>query len=133
MVKVIATGSWYTSTSVWSINLDGSHDSMVYVDSSLIGFTYNSSESFSPSPDGRSIAWTRTNRDYSQNIITIDLVNGKETNLPFGKGQVGDVFWSHNNFIIFSQYTKNSRNYDLWIGSPDAGESLTVDSKLDSK
>lgn len=116
---------WSHTTSVWSINLDGSHDSMVYVDSSLIG-TYNSSESFSPSPDGKSIAWTKTNRDYSHNIITIDLANGKETNFPFGKERIGDVFWSYNNFIIFSQYTKNSRNYDLWIGSPDARESLQL-------
>jgi serine/threonine protein kinase len=118
---------WTHTTSVWSINLDGSHDSMVYVDSSLVGFGgYSTQESFSPSPDGGLIAWARTNRDYSHSIIAIDLASRNETILLPEKAEIGDIFWSYNNFIIFAQYTKNSRNYELWIAAPDGVESLQL-------
>lgn len=116
------------SFDVWSVKLDGTDNRIVYKDSSLLnrGFSFGTTVSFTPSPDGGSIAWIKTNLDYSQNIIDYDLIGNKETNFPFGKGQIGDVFWSHNNFIIFSQYTKNSCNYDLYIGVPDGVESLQL-------
>ena len=111
---------------LWSINLDGTNDSMVYVDTSLIDFSFGTFVSFSTSPDGKSIAWAKTNRDYSQNIITYDFIEGQEAIIPFGNGKLGELFWTDNNFIIYSQYTKNSGNYDLWIGTPNRGESLQL-------
>lgn len=99
---------------------------MVYTDTSLIGFSYNTSASFFPSPNGKSISYIKTNRDYSQHIIKYDFVESKEAIIPFGNGKLGDLLWTNNNFIIYSQYTRNSGNYDLWIGSPDGGEALQL-------
>ena len=112
---------------VWSVKLDGTDDHIVFKDP---GFSEPRQAAttigYSPSPDGRKIAWIKTDRDFSANIITYDLVTHAETQVTFSKGIMDEVFWTRNNFIIYSLYTRSSGNFDLWMCAPDGGESLQL-------
>jgi serine/threonine protein kinase len=112
---------------LWSSQLDGTDNHFVFRDPGFAeAMQGQTTISYSPSPDGSAIAWIKTNRDFSQSIITIDLVTLEETQLSFGRGIMDEVFWTQNDFIIYSQYTRSSGNFDLWMGAPEDGEPLQL-------
>jgi serine/threonine protein kinase len=112
---------------IWSMKLDGTDNKMVFKDR---GFSEPrqrfTSICYSPSPDDRSIAWIKTDRDFSQDIVTFDLIRKTETQVTFVKALMDEVFWTRNNYLIYSQYTKSSGNFDLWLCGPEGGEPLQL-------
>ncbi|MBF8248977.1 MAG: transcriptional regulatory protein-like protein, partial [Bacteroidetes bacterium] len=76
--------------------------------------------SFSTSPEGKSFAWIRTSPDYSGDLVIVDLESGVERQATFTKTMKDEVFWTRDNFLIYSSFANN--NFDLWISPAEGGE-----------
>jgi Tol biopolymer transport system component len=105
---------------ICSVNIDGTENKVVFVDPGYF-LKASATQSFSPSPDGKAIAWIKTYADFSQDIITYDLESKAETRLTFTGTVKDEVFWTRDNFIIYSAFANN--NFDLWICPADRGDS----------
>jgi hypothetical protein len=65
--------------------LDGSDHRVEFVDPGCSEKAGLITVSYWPSPDGRSIAWVNPSADFSQDVITYDLENRKQTQVTFGR------------------------------------------------
>jgi len=104
---------------LWSIKIDGSDDRFVFVDPGYSDESGSLSFSYSVSPNGKAIAWIKTFADFSQDIITHDLETGNESQVTFSRTAKDDVFWTRDNYLIYSAYA--SGNYDLWMCPAEGG------------
>ena len=110
----------------WSIKRDGADNRLEFIDPGVPGPI-----SFSLSPDGKSVAWIRTFPDFSNDIIAHNLETGHESRITFTNSVMDEVFWTKDNFIIYS--SNRSGNFDLWMCPADVGESLQITRGLTAK
>jgi serine/threonine protein kinase/Tol biopolymer transport system component len=112
---------------VWSIRREGTDSRLEFIDPSISGGMF----SVSLSPDGKSVAWIKTFTDFSNDIITHNLETGKESQITFTKSVMDEVFWTNDNFIIYS--SNRSGNFDLWMCPADGGESIQITRSTQAK
>ena len=113
---------------VWSIRRDGTDNRLEFIDPGIGG----NEISFSLSPAGKSVAWIKTFPDFSNDIITHDLETGEESQITFTKSVMDEVFWTADNFVIYSSSRKGG-NFDLWMCPADGGESIPITRSTSAK
>jgi Tol biopolymer transport system component len=106
---------------VCSINRDGSDLRVIYTDT---GVPLMLSGSFYPSPDGKSLATIKWGHDYGADVVRYDLDTGKESQVTFTRSYIDEVFWTKNNYIIYS--SNQSGNFELWMCPAEGGESIQL-------
>lgn len=105
---------------IWSVRRDGTDNHFEFIGPGI----YGNVMAMSLSPDSKSVAWIETFPDYSNDIITHNLETGSESQITFTKSIMDEVFWTANNFIIYS--SDRSKNFDLWMCPADGGESIPI-------
>ena len=123
-IKVASTKSG--NCEVWSIRRDGTDNRLEFIGPGT-GFSI----SMSLSPDGKSVAWIQAFPDFSNDIITHNLETGRESQITFTKSHMDEVFWTSDNFIIYS--SNRSGNFDLWMCAADGGESIQITRSTQAK
>jgi Tol biopolymer transport system component len=123
-IKVVAMTSG--KPEVWSIRRDGTDNRLEFIDPGAGG-----ASSMSLSPDGKSIAWIKKHPDFTFDIITHNLETGHESQITFTKSAMDEVFWTADNFIIYS--SARSGNFDLWMCPADGGESMQLTRSTSAK
>jgi Tol biopolymer transport system component len=78
----------------------------------------------SPSPAGKKVAWIKNHVDYSCEVVTLDLFTGEVTQLTHEGALIDEVYWTAQNFIIYS--SNRGGNFDLWLVSARGGESVQL-------
>jgi len=107
---------------LWSVKPDGSDRHLEYADTSCSG---GGRICFAWSPNGKSIAWLRGFAgDSYQEIVVRDLASGKERQLTHDGKNIDEVWWTHQNEIVFS--SNRSGNTNLWIVSASGGPPVQV-------
>jgi Tol biopolymer transport system component len=107
---------------LWSVKPDGSDRHLEYADTSCSG---GGRICFAWSPNGKSIAWLRGFAgDSYEEIVVRDLASGKERQLTHDGKNIDEVWWTHQNEIVFS--SNRSGNTNLWIVSASGGPPVQV-------
>ncbi len=106
---------------LWSVRPDGSDSRLEFMDSTGLE---RGAVSFSWSPDGKSIAWIRGFSGGYDEVIIHKLEIGKERQLTFNKKNVQDVYWIHNDQIVFS--SDRGGNMNLWAIPAVGGEAVQI-------
>jgi len=117
------SGKW----EVWSIRRDGTDSRLEFIDPGISG----GEVSMSLSPNGKLVAWIKTFPDFSNDIITHNLETGRESQITFTKSAMDEVFWTRDNFIIYS--SNRSGNFDLWMCPAGGGESIQLTRSASAK
>jgi serine/threonine protein kinase len=112
---------------VWSIRRDGTDNRLEFIDPGIGGNMFSKSLS----PDGKSVAWLKTFPDYSNDIVIHNLETGSETQITYTKSVMDEVFWTKDNFIIYS--SNRTGNYDLWMCLAHGGESIQITRSTSAK
>jgi serine/threonine protein kinase len=106
-----------------SITPEGTDERLEFRDT--LSSISNARFSFSPSPDGGSIAWLRTFPDGAyQEVIITDLKSGTEHQITFNKKKIDEVCWARNDQIIFS--TDKGGNANLWMIPASGGDQVQI-------
>jgi serine/threonine protein kinase len=108
----------------WTVAADGSDLRREYVDTLFVTAGGNYRYSFCWSPDGKSIAWIRSQSAQSQVIILHDLETGKERQLTGGGENLDAMVWTINDQIIFS--SNRGGNTNLWVIPVSGGEGVQI-------
>jgi Tol biopolymer transport system component len=124
---------------IWSGKPDGPEERLEFIDT----VSTKDRIALSVSPDGKSVAWTRTipAEEIYQEVFTHNLETGKERQLTFDKKKIDEVCWANNNNIIYN--TNKGGNTNLWMVpatggtptqitkgiGPDRGIRISADSK----
>ncbi len=107
----------------WTMKPDGS-DKRLELRDSTSALATGAVAAVCWSPDGKSIAWSRTFPDQTQELITHELGTGKERQLTSDGKPISDIVWTPQNMIIFSSSRGGPTN--LWMISPEGGEPVQI-------
>ena len=134
-----ATVSTSNKLEIWSGKPDGPEERLEFIDT----VSTKDRIGLSVSPDGKSVAWTRTipAKEKYQEVFTHNLETGKEQQLTFDKKKIDEVCWANNNNIVYN--TNKGGNTNLWMVpatggtptqitkgiGPDCGIRISADSK----
>ncbi|MEW6060655.1 MAG: protein kinase [Bacteroidota bacterium] len=108
----------------WSVNKDGSDIRREFADSLFVTKGGNYRFSFCWSPNGKSIAWIRSQSANSQLIVIRDLSSGKELQITPGNENIDAMVWTKDDRIIFS--SNRGGNTNLWAIHASGGEAVQV-------
>ncbi len=107
---------------IWSVKPDGTDERLEFTDSISV---LSRTNSFSVSPDGKSVVWLRTFPEgFYQEVFIHNLVTGKERQVTFDKKNIDDVCWTRNDQIIFSSNKNGPAN--LWMVPADGGVEVQI-------
>jgi Tol biopolymer transport system component/predicted Ser/Thr protein kinase len=122
---------------IWSVRPDGS-DARREVRDTLSG---RGRISMSWSPDGRQLAWLRTMKDGSQEIVVKRMPDGPERQLTRDGKNIDEIAWTRQDEILYS--SNRGGNTNLWMirasggpavqvtrgGGPDIGMRISADGR----
>jgi Tol biopolymer transport system component len=118
-VRSKGVGSESGKPEFWSVKADGSDNRRELIDS-----LSSRMESFSWSPDGRSICWIRRLSQQCQEAMVYELSTGKGRQVTFDRKRITDVCWAPNDQIIFA--SKRSGNFNLWMVPASGGDAAQI-------
>jgi serine/threonine protein kinase len=105
----------------WTVRPDGNDNRLEFIDT-VSAYTWQSS--FSWSPNGEAIAWTRIMPSGDHIIIIHELAGGRERQLLLDRTDINDVSWTDDDEIIFSTSTPGSAN--LWMVPAAGGNAIQI-------
>jgi|GEM_PF-705076 len=108
----------------WSVGKDGADLRREFADSLFVTKGGNYRFSFCWSPDGKSIAWIRSQSANSQLIIIHELSSGKELQVTKGNENIDAMVWTKDDRIIFS--SNRGGNTNLWAIHTSGGDAVQV-------
>jgi serine/threonine protein kinase len=115
------SSSVYEAVTYWSINPDGSDANLEFSEKP----TAFPSSDFSYNPfDFNSIVFLRTYPEGYQELIFKKLDTGFEKQLTYDKKNIGGVWWTSKNAILFSSNKTGSMN--IWMIPDQGGETIQI-------
>jgi serine/threonine protein kinase len=105
----------------WTVSPNGANEKLEFIDS--LGMR-QANYCFSWSPDGKSIAWLRTFKELTQEIVVRDFGTGKERQVTHEGHNIDEVCWTANDRIIYSSSKAGSTT--LWMIPAAGGESVQI-------
>mgnify|MGYP001568945213 CR=1 FL=1 len=106
---------------IWSVKPDGNDERLEFIDSSS-GYDR---ASLSISSNGKSVVWLRNFPEGRyQEVVTYDLVTGKERQVTFDKKNIDEVCWTGNDQIIFTSNKNGPSN--LWMVPAEGGTEVQI-------
>jgi serine/threonine protein kinase len=106
----------------WTARPDGSDRQFVFAD------TMNARPglrvSFTHSPDGRAIAWTKNFPGGYSEIMIHDIATGADRQLTFDKKYADDPQWSPTAHVIYS--STRGGNINLWVVAAEGGKPIQL-------
>jgi len=108
----------------WTVAADGSDLRREYIDSLFVTKGGNYRFSFCWSPDGRSIAWIRSQSAFSQVLVVHELASKNDRQLTKGGENLDAMAWTKDDRIVFS--SNRGGNTNLWAISASGGEAVQV-------
>lgn len=108
----------------WSVSPYGDDARIEFIDSLAAG--KDNHFTFSLSPDGNKIAFTRPFKGNFNEIIIRNLETGKEKRLTYDRKIIDEVDWLNNGYIFYS--SNRTGNFNIWAIPEDGGKPKQVTS-----
>jgi len=106
----------------WTVGPDGRDNRLEFID--MLGIGKGSEVGVCWSPDGGSLAYLRTFPDGTGEVVKHDLSTGKEIQLTSLEEKMTDLYWTKQNYILFSSTKHGAVN--IWMVSANGGEPAQV-------
>ena len=115
LIQPLGSGEHSGNLEFRTVDPDGRDQKLEFAEGSIPGAV---PASFTWSPDGKSVALVKTYPSGYQEIFINELGSDNKRQLTFDERNIGDVYWSASDDILFS--SERSGNANLWI-MPAAG------------